>query len=142
LKDGYQTLITFAADTTVNLWEKTVKPPGIDGGDAIEQTTMRNTALRQMAARSLKTLTNSESTCAYDPEVYSSILALINVETTVTVLFPNGDTLAFYGYLQKFEPQEHKEGEQPEAQITVIPTNTDPSDYSEAAPVYTAYAGT
>ena len=142
LKDGFRTLITFAADTDVEFYEKGVKPPGIDGGDAIPQTTMHNTAWRTMAPRQLKTLTESSVTCAYDPLVYTSILNLINVETTVTVTFADGSTLAFYGFLQKFEPGELKEGEQPEATVTITPTNFDPTNKVEAAPVLTNVVGT
>lgn len=142
LKDGFSTKITFATDDNIEFWEKSVKPPGIDGGDSIPQTTMHNTAWRTMAPRQLKTLTESSTTVAYDPVLYTSILALINVETTITVTFPDGSTLAFYGFLQKFEPSELKEGEQPEASVTITPTNFDPTNHVEAAPVLASVAGT
>ena len=64
LKDGYSTKIAFAADPDVSFWEKTVKPPGIDGGDGIEQTTMHNSAYRTMRSRSLKTLTEASGKAA------------------------------------------------------------------------------
>lgn len=142
LDDGYQALITFAADTDVSFWEKTVQPPGIDGGDAIETTTMHNSTYRTMAARALKTLTQSALTVAYDPKVYPQIVALCNVETTITVKFSDGSTLAFYGYLRTFEPDSMEEGSQPEATINISPTNVDPSSGAEAGPVYTAGTGT
>ncbi len=142
LPDGYQTLISFAANTSVSFWEKTVKPPGLDGGDAIAQTTMHNTAYRTMAPRALKTLTESTCVCAYDPNVYNQIIALINVRTSITVHFPDGSTLSFFGFLQKFEPSEVKEGDQPEATVTIHPTNYDPVAHVESAPVLTSVAGT
>jgi hypothetical protein len=142
LKDGYSTLITFARDTDVGLWEKTVTPPGLDGGDSIEQTTMHNDDWRTFAPRSLVTLTEMSFVAAYDPNVYTSVLALVNVEDTITVTFPDGSTLAFYGYLKMFEPSELTEGEQPEATVTIVPTNWDPAGDVEAAPVMTSVAGT
>lgn len=142
LKDGFRTKITFATDDNIEFWEKSVKPPGIDGGDSIPQTTMHNVDWRTMSPRQLKTLTESTTTVAYDPLLYTSILALVNVETTVTVTFPDGSTLAFYGFLQKFEPGDLKEGEQPEATVTITPTNFDPTNHVEAAPVLTNVAGT
>lgn len=142
LDDGYSTKIAFAADPDVSFWEKTVQPPGIDGGDAIETTTMHNTTWRTMASRALKTLTEASCTAAYDPNVYNNILSLINVETSVTVHFPDGSTLAFYGFLKTFEVNEHTEGEQPEATITITPTNYDPTNKVEEAPVLTSVAGT
>ena len=142
LDDGYQTLVTFASDPDIEFWEKTVQPPGIDGGDAIDTTTMHIDEWRTMAARALKTLTESSLTVAYDPILYTSILALINVETTITITFPDGSTLAFYGFLRSFEPSEMSEGEQPEATVNITPTNFDPVNFVEADPVLTNVPGT
>lgn len=142
LKDGYSSLITFARDTNAALWEKTVTPPGVDGGDAIEQTTMHNDDWRTFAPRSLKTLTEHTFTAAYDPVFYTDVLSLVNFEDTITVTFPDGSTLAFFGYLKMFEPGELVEGEQPEATVTIVPTNWDSANDVEAAPVMTSVAGT
>jgi len=137
LDDGYQTLITFAADADVDLWEKSVTPPGIEGGDAVETTTMHNEIYRTMNPRSLFTLTDMTTTCAWDPVFYTQALALINVKTTVTVTFPNGDTLAFFGFLKNFTPGELVEGTQPTATVTIVATNQDPTTGVEEAPVLT-----
>jgi hypothetical protein len=137
LEDGYSTKIAFAADPDVGFWEKTVTPPGIDGGDAIEQTTMHNSTWRTFAARSLATLTDVSVTAAYDPAVYPQIVALINVEGLITLHFPDGSTLDFYGFLKEFTPGEHSEGDQPEADITIICTNRNPTSGAEVGPVFT-----
>lgn len=141
LKNGHPTLIAFAADPDVSFWEKTVQPPGLDGGDPIDQTTMHNDTYRTMAPRSLITMTEFQVVAAYDPAVIDQILALINVEGAITVHHPDGSTEDFFGFLRQFERSEHTEGEQPEATITIVPTNVDPSDDSEAAVNYTAPAG-
>jgi len=141
--DGYSTRIVFSADTDIGLWMKTVTPPGWDGGDEIDITTMHNSALRTFAARSLATLTEFSTTCAWDPLVYDGVKNnLLNVETTVAVYFPDGTSLAFYGFLKRFEPGEMVEGEQPEATVTVQPTNRDPSTRTEEAPVLDNKPGT
>lgn len=137
LVDGYSTKIAFEADPDIALWERTVTPPGIDGGDEIDTTTMHNSTWRTMAARSLKTLTNSSMTCGYDPTVYDSILDLINVETAITVHFPDGSTLDFYGFLKNFTPNEHSEGSLPEATVEIVPTNRIPGTTTESAPTFT-----
>ena len=137
LQDGYQSLVTFLLDTDIKFWEKTITPPGIDGGDAIELTTMHNTAWRTFAARGLKTLSEMTLVCAYDPDVYSDgteIAEAINRDDTITVTWHDGSQLAFFGYLQKFEPSDLAEGEQPEATVTIVATNMD-SDGAEQAPV-------
>lgn len=143
LGDGYQTAIVFARNDTVSFWEKSIKPPGMDGGDMIDNTTMRNTTWRTRAPRQLITLTDFTLRAAYDPNVYNQILNdLLNQEGAITIHFPDGSTLDFFGYLQKFEPQEITEGNQPEADITVVPTNWDPANAVEAAPVLTSVSGT
>lgn len=142
LTDGFSTKIAFAADPDVSFWEKDVKPPGIDGGDAIQTSTMHNVKWRTMASRALRTLTECTTTVAYDPNVYNNITALINVEGAITVHFPDGSTLDFYGFLQKFEAAALKEGEMPEATVTITPTNTDPTTGAESDPVLTSVPGT
>ena len=140
LDDGFSTKIAFAADPDVSFWEKTVTPPGIDGGDAIETTTMHNVTWRTMAARALKTLTDAATTVAYDPQVIDQINALINVEGWITVSFPNGDTLDFFGFLKSFTPGDLVEGGFPDAEVVIVCTNKDPATGLESAPVFTEYA--
>jgi hypothetical protein len=142
LWDGFPTTVAMENLLTIPFWEKTVTPPGIDGGEAIEQSTMHNVAWRTFRARSLKTLTPMTLTAANDPAVFTNIEAQCNIEQTFTVKLADGSTIAFYGYLQKFEPQSHEEGTQPEATITIVPTNRDPSDGSEAGPAIDETPGT
>lgn len=142
LSDGYQTLITFARFPTIAFWEKHVQPPGVDGGDKVEQTTMHNTAWRTFRPRHLITLTDSKVRVAYDPSALNNIISMINADDTITCRFPDGSTLAFYGYLKSFEPQECKEGEQPEADVMIVPTNYDATNNVEAAPFLTSVTGT
>jgi len=136
IDDGHQTLIAFAADGTVEFYEKTVTPPGIEGGEEIDTTTMLNETWRTRAPRSLST---SSCTVAYDPVIYDSILALVNVVNLITVTFPDGATLEFWGWLKSFKPNELREGEQPTAEIEIVPGNQNDSG-AETAPVYTAPA--
>jgi hypothetical protein len=138
LDDGYRTTITVASVPTISFWERSVKPPGIDGGAPVDISTMLSNTWRVMAPRALRTLTNSTARVAYDPRLYSDIVALINVPTTITIHFPDGSSLAFYGFLQNFEPADLVEGTPPEATLTIAPTNYDPVAKVEASPVYTA----
>jgi hypothetical protein len=137
LGDGYQCLIAFAQDADVSLWEKSVTPPGIDGGDPVDTSTMHNTTYRTKAARQLKELTNGSFTAAYDPQVYDQIVSLINVEGWITVHFPDGSTLDFMGYLKSFTPGEIVEGSQPEAECEIVCTNEN-STGAETGPTYKA----
>lgn len=142
LADGHQTLVTFARDSDVNLWEKEVTPPGIDGGDEIETTTMHNVLWRTLRPRQLQTLTEASFTAAYDPNFYNQALSLVNQDDTVTVSFPDGSTVAFYGYLKSITPDAVTEGEQPTATVTIVPTNWDTANSVEAGPAVVDVSGT
>ena len=142
LDDGFSTLIAFEDDTNIDFWEKTVQPPGFDGGDEIDITTMHNITYRTFAPRSLVTLTEMSTTVAYDPDAWNQILSIINVVMSITVTFPDASTMDFFGFLKTFEPQDMEEGAQPEANITVQPTNRDDINRVEAAMVLTSVVNT
>lgn len=142
MDDGFRTLISFSSDTDVGFYEKTVKPFGYDGGDEIPTSTMHNDVWRTFAARQLKTLSPSTGTAAYSPDALSAILALINVPQSITIHFPSGDAMSAYGYLKRFDIQDHQEGQQPEAQYEIVWTNTDPSTGAIEGPAYHNNPGT
>lgn len=142
LEDGYQSLITFARDPDISLWEKTVQPPGVDGGDMIGTTTMWNDDWRTKAPRSLKELTELQVTFAYDPAVMTQIIALVNTRDTITISWADGSTFAFYGVLRVVEFAELTEGEFPEGTATIEPTQWDHNNDVEAGPTLVSVSGT
>jgi len=139
LDDGYQSLISFAADADVLFYEKTVTPPGVDGGGEVDTTLMLNATYRTRNPKALITMSNASLVVAYDPATYAEILALVNVNNLITITFPDGSTLAFWGWLNTFTPSELTEGEQPTADIEIIPSNQNATGV-ETAPVYAAAA--
>lgn len=141
-EDGYQTLIVFELDPDIQLWEKTAQPPGIDGGDGIDVTTMHNVEWRTMAARVLKKLTDSKFSAGYKGASFEQVNDLCNRETTITVILPNGSKIAFYGYLKSAEPGDHSEGEMPEIEVTIVATMRDPVTGTEETFTYVAATGT
>lgn len=142
LPDGFSSKIAFARDPNIQLWEKQMKPPGIDGGEPIEQTTMHNAEWRTMAMRALKTLKPSTMVCAYDPSCYTALNELVNEAGAVTQHFPDGSSLSYYAGVNDVDFAELVEGTQPEVTITITPTNYDPVNKVEAGPVVTEVAGT
>lgn len=149
LRDGYSTKIAFeqtgsipALDPELYMWEKTVKPPGLDAGDAIDITTMHNIDWRTFSPRALITMTDCNFVAAYDPEIYNAILNIINIPGNITVHFPDGSRLSFFGFLRTFEVADHAEGSFPEANCSITCTNFDPTNSVEAAPLMTQVAGT
>lgn len=141
LGDGQSTKIGFANAPNIALWEKTVTPPGVDGGGPNDQTTMRNIAWRTFSPKKLKSLTASSGTCEYDPKVYTDCVNQINQIQAITITFPDRSTIVFYGWLDKFTPKDIKEGDPPLADFTIQPANMDTTG-AEIAPVYTAASST
>jgi len=142
LREGFRTKITFASNPTISFWEKQTDPPGLDGGPPIDQTTQFNTLYRTRYPRTLIDVTQiTINSAAYDPNVYGAITTLINRPDTITVLFGDGSTIAFFGYLQSFKPSPMDEGAQPTCSLTIVPTNMD-ATFVEQAPVIVSVAGT
>jgi hypothetical protein len=136
MDDGFSTLITLENIPSVKMWEKEVTPPGITSGGPIDTTTMRSTAWRTSSPRKLKSLTAVAATVAFATAAVPDIMAQVGVLQRITLSFPDGATLMFWGWLEEFKPGNFKEGDQPTASISVQPSNHD-SAGAEAAPVYT-----
>lgn len=141
LDDGFSTIITFSEAPTVKLYEKDVTPPGMTGGGPIDTTTMRNVAWRTNAPKQLKSLTTISTTVAFATDAIPVMFGVINVLQQITITFPDGSTITFWGWVDEFTPGAFTEGEQPTATVSIQPSNRD-SDGNEAPPVYAAGAGT
>lgn len=139
IDDGHGTKYTFSENPTVKFWEKSVTPPGLSGGGANDTTTLRNETFRTKAPRKLLDVSDSSCTVAYDPEVFSDILDMLLVNQEITVTFPDGATLKFWGWVDTFTPGACEEGSQPTADITVIVSNQNASG-EETPYTYTAGA--
>ena len=137
MKDGYQTLISFASNPSIQFWEKTTSIPGMDGGEPTDGTTMHNLVVRTKGARHLVTYMPIKVKAEYSPAVYSQIKALINTPDSVTVKIPTGNTVCFWGFLQKAEFGDYEDGKPPEVDLTIVPTNEDPTTLAEQPPVFT-----
>ena len=133
LTDGFSTTISFAQGA-ITVEEISVTPPGVEGGGENDTTTMQNSAWRTRQPKKLKTLSESSVTVSYDVAAYSQIIAQVNVNQLITITFPDATTLAFWGWIDTFVPGELVEGEQPTAEMTIIPSNQNASGV-ETAPV-------
>ena len=139
INDGHPTTISFAGGFSgtggvLEMKEKELTPPGVEGGGPNDTTTMRNSTWRTKQPKQLLTLTDSTITVAYDPDVYNEILAMVNVNQEITITFPDATTLTFWGWVDMFSPNAVVEGEQPTAEITIVPSNQDTAG-TETAPV-------
>lgn len=142
LKDGFSTRVAHSEAPDIAFWIKSVTPSAIDGGDPVEQKTMHSEKYETFAPRTLIKSGPLTAKVAYDPVVWETLPDLVNIPGSLTVQFSNRATVTHWGYVQKFDPGEAVDGTQPDGTVTMIVTNTDPSDDSEAGPVYTAPVGT
>jgi len=144
LTDGHPTKITFGDDPDISLWEEQVTPPGIQGGGPNDLTSMHNTTWRTRYPKKLLTLSNASMVCGYAGVAYDQIVAIMNTNMEITVTFSDGTTLLFWGWLDEFVPNQHTEGENPTANVVIIPSNRNDSgvetapDYSTATIEYLA----
>lgn len=139
IDNGYKTVVSLGTTGAIKFETKGVKPYGLDGGEAVDTTTMENSVFRTMSPSALKTLTEMTTRGAYAVELFDELNDAINVNQEITITFPDTSTLVFWGFLRVFEPDELVEGTQPEATITITPSNQNGSGV-EVAPVYNAPA--
>lgn len=142
LDDGFSTKVTFGSDPDLSVWEKEVTPPGKEGGDPIDTTTMWNDTYETVRPRALIKSTNGQILVAYDPAVVDDIEAMVNVETTITFTYPDGTTEAIFGFLKSFQRQAMQRNAQPQATIEIVETDWDYSNKVEAGQAIASVAGT
>lgn len=147
MPEGHQILIAINGYTTICFWEIDIKPPAMDGQEPIDTTTQFNTQVHTMYPRVLKKWDAVSVQASYAPAVYLDVYRIINVVLNMCIEFPNQDNLAFWGFIQKFEPEALKEGDYPKANISIVIANFDPSEWSanifmERPPVFLPFSGT
>lgn len=135
--DGQGTKITFSAAAGLAIWEQEVKPSSFENGDPVNMTNMFNTTWRTKLPKILKEMGEVSGVCGINAASIPLAYAQVGVNQTITLTFRGGSTLCFYGYLKTFDPQNHQEGVEKTANITIVPTNIDPVNNVEAGPVYT-----
>lgn len=136
IDDGLGAMIGFSLDPSVSMWEKEITPPGIDAGGPNDTSTLRNSAWRTFAPKGLKTLTPITCTVAYDPQIYTEILAMVGINQQATVTFPDQSTYVTWGWIDKFTPGPMAEGGQPTGELVFQPSNQNNSEV-ETGPVFT-----
>jgi hypothetical protein len=142
INEGFPVKLTLSSDPDIELWEISMKMPGIDNGDPIDITTQHNVEAKTKAARYLNEWTNGSVKFALDPVMLTRARQQVGREQTLTATIPDGSTYAFYGYIKSVDFDEWGEGTRPEATADIVVTNFDPSNRVEALPVFTDVAGT
>lgn len=142
LENGYRSLYAFERDPDISLWEVEVTPIGLDGGPPIDTSTMHNTTVRTKAPAALIDTTDGGIVCAFDPQVYDQLLAIINEEGSISQYFPDLSVLNFFGYVQGVVVQPLVEGVFPLMNVVIVSTNADPVTGAETLPDMIPVLGT
>lgn len=142
IPDGFVTKLCFHSQPALGVWEKQVKPPGFDGGEMIDISTMFNTLYHTMYPRALIKVDEISSVCGYDPDAIAQLIALINYPDSVSIFYPDNTSYDIFACLRRVEFSEHQEGEFPTATLTIAPMMYDANAHVEAAGVLTAAVGT
>lgn len=143
LDEGFPTKITMSLNASIALFEVEVTPIGQEGGEPIKITNMFNTARHTKSPRTLVEDEDVVVKVQYPTGTLSTIRGYVNRKQTFTITHPDGATDAFFGYIRSVKPDgPNKEGEQPTMTLTIVVTNWDVTNHVEAAPFFTAGAGT
>ena len=119
MPEGFSTKIDFADTPQLSFWEKTVTPPGMEGGEPIDTTTMYNTLVKSKWPQTLVEITGMSLTASFLPDLINEAYAAVNVLQVITITFPNNGTASDYGWLRNFKPNRFEIGAQPTAEIMV-----------------------
>lgn len=102
LGEGFKSLITFEADPDVEILEIEVTSGGEDIGDPIPASTMHNVSRETQDAPALVATSDGSILCAYNPTSRAAIRALMGVHTTITHTYPDGSSIADFGWVRSF----------------------------------------
>lgn len=139
---GAPAYITFTLDPNIDLWEKSVKPPSFQLDDRKDNSTAHNDRFRTFSPGRLLTGQDITVQCGYDPDQIQDIIDRIGVRDTITVTFPTGTKIAFYGWLDQVDFSELTEDDDPTVTLTLAQGNQDWSTCVEEGPVVVAGTGT
>lgn len=143
LRDGYKITIALSLDPDIAFQEVAITPPALEGGEEIDITTQWNDRWITYAMQQLMKLGNLTFTCAYDPDCYNLCQTILNNDSgSWTLKFADGTTIAAYGGLKSFTPDQMVKGTQPRATGVLVATNFDRTNNVEAGILVTSVSGT
>jgi hypothetical protein len=140
LKSGWRTLITLSADPNIEFHEVECKPLSYSVA-LIDDTTQHSVRYEQQSCETLIKSGNMELTVEYDPVCNQSIRAQLGVHQTISILYPDLATEAFFGAVVEWNPEPLKRGEKPKASVVIAHLGQD-ANCIEQGPVYVAGPGT
>jgi len=138
--EGLGTTLTLGSATMEFV---TLSAPGLDGGEALDATTLSNTEWMTRLPQTLKDVPNMSFTGNFIPSEWDSWEAEINVNQSIVISFEyqtvDLDSITFWGYLKSFTPDAGEVGTTWRASSEIVATNMN-SSYVETGPVYAAGA--
>lgn len=134
--NGHGAAVVFSQFPGLNIYEKSVQPFAVEGGDPIMTDTNLNAIYVTKAPQCLIEHDDSTIIANYDPGAAASLQLLVNNPQSITWLYPDGSAFAAWGYVRRVEYGPLVKNEPPEVTLTIVITNHDPVNCVEAGPVY------
>lgn len=142
LYDGQSVTFSLGVSGGIRFREKTVTPPSFKGGGPLDGTDMRNTTFRTKVSKKLLSADQIKMSGYYDPQLYSRLTTSMQFNQAINLLFVDFSLVTFYGWIEEFEPTEHKEGDNPLANFVLEVSNQNGSGVgvigAEVPPAYSA----
>ncbi len=136
LKNGFKTLVTFSQVLFPDFYgEVEVTPPGTSARGGIPQSTMRNILWTTQLPKGLKELQPLTMKVAYDTRLIPVLMTLVGVNQRVTIRWPDGATLSFWGWIDEATFDSMTEDNRPIYNLSVQTSNVNAACV-ESGPVF------
>ena len=136
IPEGFVSKIAINGATSIGFFEISVQPFRIDGGEGIKTTTQFNVRYHTKRPQTLVEIGDINIKAGYAAKEIDAIMALINVEKSITQTWPDGQYCDFYGWLRSFAPDGLESGGLPTASIVICVSNWDATNKVEVGPVW------
>lgn len=134
-QDGYAAGLIVGTATPIVLPVVHVTPPASKGGSPVKQTTMQNQWAHTQLPAVLKEIGSSSVTVAYSSVTLAALYAAQNQNVILTLVWPTGKRLRWWGWIRDIDPQQLAIGTRPEANLTLEASNLN-SEGNEVQPLW------
>lgn len=138
-EDGLGMALTFSLNASLLFYPKSITPSGYDARGGTDVSRLDNEEWVTMAPKRLKTATPIKIVASFESGALATaeLEDMIGVNQMATEVYPDGAERDIWGWIDKFDISEFKEGEQPTVTIDFIPSNRNGSGV-ETGPAYRA----
>lgn len=119
MDDGFSTVLSFANLPDIKMYERELVLPALKGGGGKDTTNMRQLAHRSQTEDILRSVSSFTVTAAFATDAFADAKLQLGINQLISLIFPDGLQMQFYGWMEEFTPQKFVEGELALVAITV-----------------------